>query len=478
MLFKIVIFPRESKLKEYPHNLLFQSQNMESVGSNETVRSIQCIGMIYESEIAAFDLSGYIPAGKATILPLNGKKYAVQKYQGIHKDEYTVMEMKNNVPNGTAQLFRKGLIQLSWKMVDGKREGNLTVYDEKGVVFGITTWESLQEAMTTGINRVIVNDRSGKRLLVERCIQNGVITYKGGYHKFTMHKEGYGIEYYLESGYEKSVGFYRDDKLIHIYQSFEKNKDGEWLMTEYDGDENMNNVDEVLNCHPIYVGKYRFDEKRLIFIRSGCGYKINICTGICDCLVDYDENGDEVEESQTELFGGWYSEGKCNLSIRVSELERVEREEMPFWNEIINVCPGLKLSYTRGIEELVIEDYQKNDGCSDNSDMKLNVSGFVRLNKIVIGKMCFKNVREFVLEGLMSLEKVVVGEKCFRISEYEREDGLLRISNCPNLCHLEIGDRSFEDYKQFELSNVNSLHTIQFGEQCFRHIEDFILKGK
>ena len=100
------------------------------------------------------------------------------------------------------------------------------------------------------------------------------------------------------------------------------------------------------------------------------------------------------------------------------------------------------------------------------------------LQSITFGDCCFKKVREFVLAGLEKLERVKIGENCFWISdEEERADGVCRITNCPNLHQLEIGNDSFEDFKQFELSNVNSLQSITFGDNCFKYVENFILKG-
>ena len=82
-----------------------------------------------------------------------------------------------------------------------------------------------------------------------------------------------------------------------------------------------------------------------------------------------------------------------------------------------------------------------------------------------------------MIDGLKSLESVKIGEECFRIGYEERDDGLCRITNCPNLRQLEIGDDSFADFKSFELSNVNSLQSIKFGYCCF-HYADFSLKGE
>ena len=99
------------------------------------------------------------------------------------------------------------------------------------------------------------------------------------------------------------------------------------------------------------------------------------------------------------------------------------------------------------------------------------------LKSITIGYACFEHVREFVIDGLESLESVKIGVDCFRIGDYERNDGICRITNCPNLRQLEIGNNSFEDFKSFELSNLNSIQSINFGKWCFR-CADFSLKGE
>ena len=118
-------------------------------------------------------------------------------------------------------------------------------------------------------------------------------------------------------------------------------------------------------------------------------------------------------------------------------------------------------------------------GFEEYRDEKLSLSpnSFNQLKSITIGNYCFKNVREFVLDGLESLESVIIGEKCFRISDDERNDGVCQITNCPNLRQLEIGDWSFVDFQSFELSNLNSIQSIKLDWNCF-YYADFSLKGE
>ena len=107
----------------------------------------------------------------------------------------------------------------------------------------------------------------------------------------------------------------------------------------------------------------------------------------------------------------------------------------------------------------------------------LSTNLFNQLKSITIGSCCFQHVREFVLDGLESLESVKIGGDCFRIDWKERNDGVCRITNCPNLHQLEIGNWSYLDFKSFELSNLNSLQSIKFGDDCFKYA-DFSLKGE
>ena len=107
----------------------------------------------------------------------------------------------------------------------------------------------------------------------------------------------------------------------------------------------------------------------------------------------------------------------------------------------------------------------------------LSTNSFNQLKSINIGYNCFMNVREFVVDGLESLESVKIGRICFRISDDERNDGICRITNCSNLRQLEIGDDSFEDFKSFELSNLNSIQSIKFCNACLNYA-DCSLKGE
>ena len=147
-------------------------------------------------------------------------------------------------------------------------------------------------------------------------------------------------------------------------------------------------------------------------------------------------------------------------------------------NRYITICPGINIQIIRYIEKLKVSNYSCNDDCGDISKMKVNLSELKKLKRIEIGNECFMNVREFVIDGLEKLESVIIGENCFTISDDERNDGICRITNCPNLHQLDIGDECFEDFKSFELSDLNSIQSIKFGKGCFVFADVFSLKGE
>ena len=117
-------------------------------------------------------------------------------------------------------------------------------------------------------------------------------------------------------------------------------------------------------------------------------------------------------------------------------------------------------------------------GCFYNSLDKFKLSQlYSKLKTITISDGCFQNAREFALDSLPNLESVSIAKTCFKIGKKECDNGICRITNCPSLRQLRIGNHSFEDFKSFELSNLNSLQSIKFGEDCLQYT-DFSLKSE
>ena len=382
--------------------------------------------------INQYDLSGYVLKGKPVIKNYQGKRYSIQQYQQEHEDEYTVMEInRNGVGNGNAQLFRKGILQMSWLMNNGEREGELTVYKD-GVIDRILRWDDLREASKQGDDYhlcSIVNSDRDKEMWEEMIVGSRIVVYRGEIDKETRKREGFGIEYDEVSGVEKRSGYFKKGKLVHLCQEFEEEEVGEkeyginrkMKMIEYGGEMDENNVDDITKRFPIYIGDYRFDSKEFKFIRNGLGNVLNEYSGICSCICEWNDKGEKIIGNEIVLNGGWKGKGRGkndkNQSIRVSQLEKIEEEERPYWNEKMTICSGLQLERPRGTEEFIIGNNELNGSCWFSSYMKMDLRELKRLNIIDIGNECFQNVREFVVDGLERLESVKIGGKCFQYSD-------------------------------------------------------------
>ena len=86
-----------------------------------------------------------------------------------------------------------------------------------------------------------------------------------------------------------------------------------------------------------------------------------------------------------------------------------------------------------------------------------------------MGHDCFEMTEELKLIGLKELERVVIGKYCFKSVSYDVDkDGMnpnrhFYLKNCEKLRELKIGCQSFFDYSVCEIENVPSLEVIEMG---------------
>ena len=105
------------------------------------------------------------------------------------------------------------------------------------------------------------------------------------------------------------------------------------------------------------------------------------------------------------------------------------------------------------------------NGCKSWSLGSFDLSGVTYLKELRIGDECFNSVNEFKLIGLKYLETVVIGKKSFSISEEGKDyNRRFYVKNCPRLKTLNIGYRSFSDYKVIEIENVDALESLRIGD--------------
>ena len=314
----------------------------------------------------------------------NGEEVEIVTYQGEHCDEYLVREVKS----GRCSLFYKGILQLSWREVDGIRAGGFTLY-EKGKALRSEDWNQLGGKE----HRCIENCKNGLELVIEG---NGVV-YRGGFDDVeSMKREGRGMEFDEKSGRVLRCGVWKNDELFQI----EKECESEDVMIEYAIEEGMENV-SLLNRHPVYEGGYVFDEEKRVLLRNGEGCEIEGGVAVREGVW---ERG-ELKES-VELFDGWYVKREGSEMLQLDSLKVKElRVEIHNWNEWENV--------NKRVTELVIPS----NCCNEAEWSVFDVSELKWLKSIEIGDECFENVNEVKLIGLNQLEKVAVSYTHLRAHE-------------------------------------------------------------
>ena len=373
---------------------------------------------------------------------VNGEDVEITAYQGKHCDEYLVREVRS----GRCWLFYKGIVQLSWKEVNGVREGAFTVY-ENGKALRNEDWNGLTETE----HRCIENCKNGLGLIVEG---NGVV-YRGGFDDVeSMKREGRGMEFDEKSGRVLRCGVWKNDELFLITQEC----DSEDVMIEYAIEEGKSNRN-VFNRHPVYEGGYVFDEEKREVLRHGYGCEIDANTGMAVREGTWERG---VLKESTELFEGWYMkrEGSEALTEVCDEVLKVEdlMVEVYDWTEWETV--------NKRVTDLVIPS-----NCCNESDFSLfDMSGLKQLKSIEIGDECFESVNEVKLIGLRELERVVIGQKSFTKKKDDSPMSSLNpyrhfyLRDCERITLLKIGRYSFADYSVCEIANTNALEVIEIGD--------------
>ena len=384
-------------------------------------------------------MEGYV-SSKRERKSVKGREFEVTTFQGEHCDEYAVKEEKS----GECCLYRKGVLELSWREENGHRTGGFTVY-EKGKALGKENWLSV---LSGEERRYIENNVKELRMIIRRGEENRVV-YRGGFdNEESLKREGEGYAYDEESGRVLIHGVWRNDELFQIFQEFEDENE----MIEYEvikGEENVS----VLNRRPVYEGGYTYNELSDKYVRHGKGNEINLSSGVAKSECEW-SNGELMD--RVELFGGWYVKGREEDSLRTGAVETgsADVHNEVEWN-----------SLNRNVFEIVVSS-----NCCNKKSMKvLDLSELKCLKRIEIGNECFENVNEVKVIGLNNLESVVIGMNSF--TKYKNTwivtsdpNRHFYVKNCPKLKSLKMGRYSFSDYRVCEIGSVDALEVIEMGE--------------
>ena len=112
------------------------------------------------------------------------------------------------------------------------------------------------------------------------------------------------------------------------------------------------------------------------------------------------------------------------------------------------------------VEMLIVDS----NTCNDTRFMALDLSSFSNLKVFEVGDYSFVYVNEVKMIGLNQLERVVIGKRCFRKKKEKNHERHFYLKNCERLRELKMGCGSFSDYSVCEIENVPSLEVIEMGE--------------
>lgn len=390
--------------------------------------------------------------------------YCIQEYKNNHKHEYTIMQMKDGLPDGTAQLFTNGLLRLQWTMSNGKRVGEVTVYED-GVAVKRVNWlyfYSLED------ERAIENQRT-REVMIITSSESEIVVYRGGFDS-EMNREGFGIEYDRSTGEPLYSGVFKKDALFQISQEFVNST----KMIEYQLEEESNM--KARARHPLYVGGFKWNSVTGVYQRHGKGREIDPITGLA-IREDYWNEGVPSQKEAVMLLNGWYKYEKPEEKPSVDKPSSQEGEK----SQLVTIRNELELnSMSQEVRTLIID--QNVDLLTGNS--VLSFSDLPSLISIRIQDSCFLSVAQFTITNNNKLETISIGMNCFttKPQEWGKVDGReFHLTHCASLNQLSIGCYSFSDYTFCEFKDLPQLESLMIGNSsssfCFAN-SDFMLAGK
>lgn len=109
-------------------------------------------------------------------------------------------------------------------------------------------------------------------------------------------------------------------------------------------------------------------------------------------------------------------------------------------------------------------------GFNASSLESLDLASLFSLTLLQVGDECFKCVKDVRLIGMTALQRVVIGKGSF--TQYGCSSPIgsdarrhFAMKNCPDVREVAIGCYSFSDYTVCEITDVNELKSIAFGEK-------------
>ena len=435
-----------------------------------------------EVHFSEYLLDGYGTLGHLEPFVKNGIRYTIQRYQGKHKNEFTLRS-----ESGDVYLFENNVLKQEWKEdKNGKKSEEFIRYKNGRADFS----QRFQDILKQENSKRIVYHKKGLRMEIWSA-QTGHLLYHGEYNE-KQTREGWGIEYDEDSGNMVVEGIWSRGRLIEVIRCF--NGD---TMTELkrNGSDSLDPTKRI----PIYVGGFRYDEDNETFVREGKGCLIDVKTGIATRECEW-KDGKEV--SGVDLKEGKY-DPKLRYVLSTAMIPRPElvrivsvpappKREEPAAPTEVSITGSAKWSDVNlQVTDLTISSNYGNDLNA------LDLNRFKWLQSIEIGDDCFGSVQTFQIDGLNRLKTIKIGINSFNKqskaflstghSEEEWRKGSdlsksFHILNCESLESIQIGEFSFGDFGgEFELKNLPQLQSIRIGtigsRSCNFRNSSFVIRG-
>lgn len=362
-------------------------------------------------------LLGYVSSG-SRFVEIDGSSFELTSFQGEHKEEYLMKEVKGEGEPVQVQLFDRGLLKLSWTLVDGVRSGPFTLY-ENGVVKCRMDWKEMEKKDYVCS---FENRKCGVQMVLTDVL-TGHVVYRGQFDE-DMGRSGYGYEYDEETECVLLYGVFKKNALVHLLKQFEEER-----MIEY-AEDDSENVFCVFNRRPIYVGGYRYDEASEQYLRDGLGYEIDVDSGIASRESMW-SNGERLDASSCRLNGGWYEQSqwtdvsfRCGAHKGAITLPQVKKKGDIICNDALVIRRNSQLGELSGLPPSVTEILIPDNCYNEKTFTSLSLRSFASLRIFVVGRISFQWVKTLDF-GEREIDHIQIGIGSFSsVLEWVRCEGV------------------------------------------------------
>ena len=361
----------------------------------------------------------------------------------------------NDEANGELLVYDEmGILVERGYLKNGKRYGSFKTFNKDGEVTKEVRYRNgvsigpLKESELDGFFEE--HNEKGETTAISQFSSNGV--------------DRNGMCYEFEGGKVKRKSLYRDGLLSCTLM--EVNGD---TMTEYDTDGKR-----------VYEGGYIYDGKKGL-LRNGKGTEYTDDSALyVGFFFKGERSGDGTlfDGFAPVYIGGWKNGKRYGRGKEMDSDRKVLKDGM--WIDDVFVTDDFvkKLKIKVDTVEYTVKNKKNNDA----NIQSFFIPSTFQLKKIEIGKMCFRNVTRFVIDGLNELKSMKIGKNSFTTGNGKlitvQEGSQFCIMNCPKLREIDLGDESFSSCIGFQVKNLPSLETFRTGNWCFFFESTFELRSK